>query len=104
MLMSYLCDLPIQECVGKGTGLNNKQLQQKIKILTQAKEFHGVLTDVEEIMATFGGFEMVQMCGAMLEAYSQNMVILVDGFIATAVFLAAFKMNPSIMKTIGTHN
>ena len=98
MLMSYLCDLPIQECVGKGTGLNNKQLQQKIKILTQAKEFHGVLTDVEEIMATFGGFEMVQMCGAMLEAYSQNMVILVDGFIATAVFLAAFKMNPSIMK------
>ena len=36
------------------------------------------------------------MCGAMLEAFIQNMVILIDGFIATSVFLAAEKINPKI--------
>jgi len=97
IMMSYLCDLPIEACVGKGTGINDEQLQRKIEILAQAQEFHGSLTTVEEIFATFGGFEMAQMCGAMLEAYAQNMIILVDGFIASTVFLAAYKMNPSII-------
>ena len=41
---------------------------------------------------------MVQMCGAMLEAYKQNMIILVDGFIASTVFLVASKINPSIIE------
>ena len=41
---------------------------------------------------------MVQMCGAMLEAYNQNMIILVDGFIASTIFLAATKINPNIIE------
>ena len=97
MLMSYFCGLPIKDCVGKGTGLDDSQLEQKIKTLEQAKAFHGDLEGAEEIFRTFGGFEMAQMCGAMLEAYEKNMIILVDGFIATTVFYAANKMNPSII-------
>jgi len=96
MLMSYLCDLPIEDCVGKGTGVNEEQLKHKTNILKQAKAFHGPLDNVEDIFSTFGGFEMAQMCGAILTAYEQNMLILIDGFIATAVFLAATKMNPNI--------
>ena len=49
------------------------------------------------MLATFGGFEIVQMTGAMLEAASQKCVILVDGFISTAAFLAAYKIAPEIM-------
>ena len=98
MLMSYLCKLPIADCVGKGTGVNDEQLKQKIKILTQAKYFHGALNEVNEVFEAFGGFEMAQMCGAMLEAFDQNMIILVDGFISTAVFLAASKFNNNIIK------
>ena len=97
IIMSYICDLPIEKCVGKGTGLNDTQLQNKIKILEKSKIFHGNLTDIKEIFSSFGGFEMVQMYGAMLEAYEHNMIILVDGFIATTVFLVAFKINPSII-------
>ncbi len=97
IIMSYLCNLPIEDCVGKGTGLNNQQLQQKIKVLKQAKAFHGDLSDVEEIFTTFGGFEMAQMYGAMLEAYQQNMIILVDGFIASTVFLTAHKIDTAII-------
>jgi nicotinate-nucleotide--dimethylbenzimidazole phosphoribosyltransferase len=96
MIMSYLCNLPIEDCVGKGTGVNNEQLKRKIELLQAAKEHHGELYSAEEVFTAFGGFEMAQMCGAMLAAYEQNMLIMVDGFIASAVFLAASKMNSAI--------
>ena len=98
MLMSYLCDYSVEDCVGKGTGINTEQLEEKIRILKKAKQLHGPLKTVEEIFSTFGGFEMAQMYGAMLKAYEKNMLILVDGFIASAVFLAAYKTNPRIME------
>jgi nicotinate-nucleotide--dimethylbenzimidazole phosphoribosyltransferase len=96
MLMSYLCNLPIEKCVGRGTGLNDEQLQHKIAILKQAKAFHGNIENPKEVLQTFAGFEMAQMCAAMLAAFENNMIILVDGFIASSVFLVAYKINPLI--------
>ncbi len=98
MLMSYLCNLPIEKCVGRGTGLNDVQLKNKIAVLQQAKEFHGEINNPREVLQTFGGFEIAQMCGAMLAAFEKNMLILVDGFIASNAFLVAQKIQPLINK------
>lgn len=97
MLMSYLCDFPIESCIGRGTGLNDNQLNHKIQILNQAKRFHGHLSDPMEILQTFGGFEVAQMCGAMLAAYEKNMLIMVDGFIASTALLVASKLKADII-------
>lgn len=96
MLMSYLCNLPIEKCVGRGTGLNDIQLENKISILKQAQSFQGTTENPKEILQTFGGFEIAQMCSAMLTAFESNMIILVDGFIASSAFLVAYKLNPLI--------
>ena len=97
MLMSYLCNMPIEQCVGRGTGLDDEQLQNKIAILKQAQAFHGSMQNPKEVLQTFGGFEIAQMCGAMLTAYANKMLILVDGFIASSAFLVAYKINPKII-------
>jgi nicotinate-nucleotide--dimethylbenzimidazole phosphoribosyltransferase len=97
MLMSYLCNLPIDKCVGRGTGLNDTQLQNKIAILQQAQSFHGNIDDPKTVLQTVGGFEIAQMCGAFLAAYEHKMLILVDGFIASSAFLVAHAMNPLII-------
>jgi nicotinate-nucleotide--dimethylbenzimidazole phosphoribosyltransferase len=96
MLMSYLCNLPIEKCVGRGTGLNDLQLENKITILNNVKSFHGNIENPKGVLQTFGGFEMAQMCAAMLTAYENNMIILVDGFIASSAFLVAQKIKPLI--------
>ncbi|HEU4496511.1 MAG TPA: nicotinate-nucleotide--dimethylbenzimidazole phosphoribosyltransferase [Flavobacterium sp.] len=96
LLMSALCRLPIEDCVGKGTGLNEQQLQNKIAVLRQAQQNHPQPADAMQALEFFGGFEIAQMCGAMLSAYSRNMLILIDGFIATAAFLCAFHINKRI--------
>ncbi len=96
MLMSALCAIPIEKCVGRGTGLDDVQLQNKILILKRAQEKHGVSMSAKEMLQTYGGFEIAQMCGAMLKAYECNSLILVDGFIATSAFLVAHRLNPKI--------
>jgi nicotinate-nucleotide--dimethylbenzimidazole phosphoribosyltransferase len=96
MLMSALCHFPIEDCVGKGTGVNEQQLQNKIAILQQAQQNHPAPVDAMQALEFFGGFEIAQICGAMLSAYSKNMLILVDGFIATAAFLCAHHINKKI--------
>lgn len=98
ILMSYLCRLPLENCVGKGTGTTEQHLQKKLAILKQAQRFHGEITDVKEIVITFAGFEIAQMAAAILQAYKKNMLILIDGFTVTIAFLIAYKMNPEVIE------
>ena len=100
MIMSSLLNLPIEKCVGTGTGLNQKQLKIKTNLLEQAKQFHGTINDIYEVLQTFGGFEILQMCSAILESYKKNMIIMVDGFISTCAYLAASKINPKIIDNV----
>lgn len=97
-LMSVLCDMPIELCAGRGTGLDDTGLIHKIAVLKQALEMHA-LTEVDaiEVLAAVGGFEIAMMAGAMLAAAEQNAVLLIDGFIATSALLVASKLHPEIL-------
>lgn len=97
LLMSALCDLPVADCVGRGTELDDGGLQHKINVLTQVRKRHPAVTDARSALRCFGGFEIAQMAAAFGEGYERGMLLLVDGFIATAAFLCAWKINPAIM-------
>ena len=98
-LMSVLCGLSIDKCVGRGTGLDDAGLSKKIEILDQAIQLHALnAQDTMQVLATFGGFEIAMMAGAMLGAAQQNAVLLIDGFIATAALLVASKLQPNILQ------
>lgn len=96
MLMHGITQLPLEQCVGRGTGLDDEQFQTKLTILKKAWQTHQLKSgDAFDVLHTFGGFEIAMMCGAMLIAAQQKMLILVDGFIATAAFLVAATMEPN---------
>lgn len=98
-LMSVLCGIPIEECVGRGTGLDDAGLAQKLAILRQVIDFHDMGNEnVVEVLATFGGFEIAMMAGAMLGAAEQHSVLLIDGFIATSALLVAAQLQPNILQ------
>jgi nicotinate-nucleotide--dimethylbenzimidazole phosphoribosyltransferase len=97
--MSVLCNQSIAQCVGRGTGLNDKGLIQKTKILRKALQQHQLDgADPFEVLMTFGGFEIAMMVGAMLSAAEQKAVLLIDGFIATSAVLVAVKMQPNVLQ------
>lgn len=96
VLMSLLCGIPLSLCVGRGTGLDDAALQRKLDVLTLAMEKQGWPTTPLKILATYGGFEIAQMVGAILQAAECGMVVLIDGFIACAAFLVAHAMEPAV--------
>lgn len=98
VLMSLLTGFPIEECVGKGTGVEDEKLLQKQNILQKALDNYAGQDQIMEQLAYFGGFEIIQMAGGMLAAYDHKMLILVDGFICSVAFLIASKMNPNIQE------
>lgn len=96
VLMSMLLELPLKDCIGRGTGLDDAQLLGKQLVLEEAiANYHGI-NEVHALMGHFGGFEILQMAGAMDAAAKRGMLVLVDGFIATVAYLCAFKMDSSI--------
>ena len=96
VLMSVITGFPIEECVGKGTGVKNEKLLHKQNLLKKAIDNYSGQTELMSQLAYFGGFEILQMAGGMLSAFENKMLILVDGFICTTAFLIAHKINPAI--------
>jgi nicotinate-nucleotide--dimethylbenzimidazole phosphoribosyltransferase len=96
LLMHKFSGISIEECTGRGAGLNDSQLDNKTLILKEITKKYATETS-EEILATFGGLEIATMVGAFLEARKQKMVILVDGFIASAAALTASEMDASVL-------
>ncbi|MGR9013500.1 MAG: nicotinate-nucleotide--dimethylbenzimidazole phosphoribosyltransferase [Gammaproteobacteria bacterium] len=97
LLMHRLTGLSLVRCVGRGTGLNDGQLQHKVTVLQRALNLHKGATEPLSILATFGGFEIAMMVGAYLKAAELGMIILVDGFIAGTALLVAHKLYPHVL-------
>lgn len=97
LLMSAVTKLPIENCVGRGAGLTDKGLADKIAILKQTQELHGVSNNPLENLQNFGGFEIAMMTGAMLKAAELKMTIIIDGFIVTSALLIAQEIDPNVL-------
>jgi nicotinate-nucleotide--dimethylbenzimidazole phosphoribosyltransferase len=93
-LFAALSGISVEDCVGRGTGLDDAGLLHKTAVLKAALNKHGALTEPFDILCTFGGFEIAMMVGAMLAACEQRMVVLIDGFIASSAAAIAFALEP----------
>jgi len=100
LIMSYITGIPVADCTGRGTGVNDGQFEQKKNALQQAFHYHAAAIAADPgpltILQRVGGYEIAMLTGACLRAAELKMVILVDGFITTAALLLARLLNPSI--------
>jgi len=96
IITSKLCGLPLDQCVGRGTGLDDAGLQKKRMLLAEAVAKHNSGNDALSVLTTFGGFEIAMMAGAMLGAAQQGALLLIDGYIATSALLVAASLQPNI--------
>ena len=94
--MSLFCDIPLDECIGAGAGLDTPGIRHKKEWLSQAvaNSKLSTLNSPLSILRYFGGFEMITAVGAMLRAAEQHLIVLIDGFIMTACALAACRLYP----------
>ena len=98
LLLARLTGQDIRACVGRGTGLDDAQLQRKTEILAQVLDRHPEAQAPLEALAAFGGFEIAMMVGTVLQAALEKRVIVVDGFIASSAVLVASQLQPAVLE------
>lgn len=97
LLVHRILGLDLADCVGRGTGLDDPGLERKRRALMVASARRPGALDPLGALAEYGGFEIAMMVGAFLAAAEARLVLLVDGFIATAAFAVAAGLHPAVL-------
>jgi nicotinate-nucleotide--dimethylbenzimidazole phosphoribosyltransferase len=96
-LMHKLTGIPVADCAGAGTGLSHEGVLRKQRVIEDAVQRHADAREPLDVLATFGGFEIAMMVGAMLQAAERRKLLLIDGFIVTSALLVAARIAPNIL-------
>ncbi len=97
-VMAASLNLSVEDCVGRGTGIDDQAMAKKISLIKKALTLHKDKLDSPlDILSSVGGFEIVQMVGAMLAGAEKQCILLIDGFIATAAALIARQLNANVL-------
>jgi len=94
-LLAAISKAPVEDCTGRGTGIGDEQFIKKTGLIQQALKR---ITDNSPItlLSELGGFEIAQICGAMLATAQAGKIILVDGFIVSVAALLSVEIHPSV--------
>lgn len=95
LILHRLAPAPLADCVGLGAGHDAEGLARKQAVLAQAA-VRSPASDPLDVLAEFGGLEIIAMAGAILGAAAARTPVLVDGFIASTAALAAIRLDPAV--------
>ena len=88
---------PIETLTGKGAGVDDKGLKNKIEIIKRALEVNKPdPKDAIDVLSKIGGFEIGGLAGIILAAASRRIPVVIDGFISGAAALVAYHLEPKV--------
>ncbi len=86
---------PVEALTGRGTGINDKALVNKIQVIKRALSINKPdPKDPLDILTKVGGFEIGGLAGVILTAASRKIPVIIDGFISGAAALIAYGLQP----------
>jgi nicotinate-nucleotide--dimethylbenzimidazole phosphoribosyltransferase len=94
LVLHRLAPAPLDDCIGLGAGHDAEGLARKQAVLRQAAA-RSDASAPRDVLAQFGGLEIVMMAGAILGAAGAGKPVLIDGFIASVAALAAIRLDPA---------
>jgi nicotinate-nucleotide--dimethylbenzimidazole phosphoribosyltransferase len=87
---------PVQNVVGRGTGIDDERLARKIAAIERALARCNDFT-WDEIASEMGGYEIVALAGVILCAARARIPVVLDGFIVAAAALIAGAIAPAAL-------
>jgi len=96
-IAAVVCDRPVAEVTGAGTGIDDKQRQHKADVVKRALSINRPdRSDSLDVLAKVGGFEIGAIAGIILGAAAHRIPAVIDGFISTAGALIAAGLAPLV--------
>lgn len=96
-IIAQLCEQNVADLVGRGTGVNDAQLAHKQQVIEAALAKHQALLNTPyEVLRCVGGLEIAALTAAYLRCAEKGLPAVVDGVIACAAALVAYKVQPDV--------
>jgi len=95
-IIAAFSGLPVRSVTGRGTGIDDAMLANKIRVIEQALALHRPdPADALDVLAKVGGFEIGGLAGLVIGAAARSIPVLCDGLISTAGALIACELAPA---------
>jgi nicotinate-nucleotide--dimethylbenzimidazole phosphoribosyltransferase len=95
-IIAAFSGIPVEKLTGRGTGIDDSALANKIQVIEKALELHRPdPTDPLDVLSKVGGFEIGGLAGLVIGAAAAGIPVVCDGLIATAGALIACELAPA---------
>ncbi len=95
-IAAVLTGKPVSEVTGKGTGIGDDALRNKIKVIEDAIAVNKPdPSNAVDVLAKVGGAEIGGIAGLIIGAAANGIPVVIDGFISTAGALIAYCIEPN---------
>jgi nicotinate-nucleotide--dimethylbenzimidazole phosphoribosyltransferase len=94
-IAAVLTGRPVSEITGRGTGINDEALRNKIAVIGDAIAMNKPdPADPIDVLSKVGGAEIGGITGLIIGAAAKRIPVVIDGFISTAGALIAYCLEP----------
>ncbi|MBI5574677.1 MAG: nicotinate-nucleotide--dimethylbenzimidazole phosphoribosyltransferase [Elusimicrobia bacterium] len=98
-ITSVICGVDVEKVTGRGTGIDDKMLKNKIASIKKAIALNKPdKKDGIDILSKIGGFEIGGLTGIILAGASHKIPVVIDGFISGAAALLAYTFQPTVVE------
>ena len=95
-IIAAFSGLPLEELVGRGTGVDDQGLERKCQAIQRGLDLHQPdPANPINVLAKVGGCEIGGLAGLVIGAASHGIPVVCDGLISTAGALIACKLAPA---------
>lgn len=96
-VLAVLLDAEVEAVTGRGGGITDESFRKKKDVIRRAIAVnHPDRSDVVDVLAKVGGFDIAAMCGAFLGAAATQRPVVIDGFISAVAALCAVNLRPNV--------
>ncbi len=105
-IIAVYSQIPVPRLTGRGTGIDDSALQNKIRVIEKSLELHCPNpADPLDVLSKVGGLEIGGLAGLVLGAAVNRIPVVCDGLIATAGALIACELAPKAKNYLfASHN
>lgn len=94
-VLAVLLGVAVEAVTGRGGGITDAAFARKKEVIQQAIDINQPdRSDVYDVLAKVGGFDIAAMCGAFLGAAASRRPVVIDGFISAVAAVCAVRLCP----------
>ncbi len=100
-IIAAISGIPVKKVTHRGTGINDKALDNKVRVIERALEVNKPdPADPLDVLTKVGGLEIAGIAGFVIGCAANRIPVVIDGFISTSGALIAAEMHPHIKEYI----